>query len=474
METKFKNPHIKTLGYFTLFGLILLSIVFYKERTIFTDAAFQAFHIIKKGGFKVFHGRFGNILVELLPLLAIKLKLSLKTVLILYSISYPLLFLIIYHIIVKYLKNEYMGMVLVFTFTLIVYDSFYFIQSEFYQGLAVLILYFSIIYRYPKLTEWWVMALVLILIVPLAFYHPLMMPSFFIVWTFFFLRDAIFRHWKYGLLLVLMFVVVILNTQYFSSNYEEIKKGLFIDNLVNHFPNYFAMSSHKVFLRNCVKFYYFFPIILFFTSRFYWKEKRWVHFYYVILAPFGYLMLIHIASPYTMYTFYTEMQYLLLALMVSIPFLYDAAPKLLDHKKMLYVFALLMLIRFASILYNHQPYSNRIAWMEQQLELLSQKYEGNRFVIKHDKELMRLIKIEWAVPLESMLLSSLEHPDSAKSIFLYDGKYSYPLDKSKDKVDQLVTIYTGYPTADFPKEFFNLKDHLYQEIKPEDVIKLTK
>ncbi len=50
--------------------MLVLSVVFYKERIIFCDASFYLFQLITKNWFTVQHMRFGMVFTQILPLLA--------------------------------------------------------------------------------------------------------------------------------------------------------------------------------------------------------------------------------------------------------------------------------------------------------------------------------------------------------------------------------------------------------------------
>ena len=68
-----------------------------------------------------------------------------------FSISYILFFLLIYYLLVHYLKNIELGWVLIFLFTLISLDTYYHIQSEFYLELSFLLLAFGVMLFDPTM-----------------------------------------------------------------------------------------------------------------------------------------------------------------------------------------------------------------------------------------------------------------------------------------------------------------------------------
>ena len=127
--------------------------VFYKERAIFLDGAFQLEKMINQGVFKIYHYRLTNPFTQVLALTAIYLKLPLKVVLFAYSINFIFFFAGIYWAIVRWFKNDYLGWVQIFFFTLLVLDSFYFLPPDLYQGSALLLLWWAILLDDPAMKK---------------------------------------------------------------------------------------------------------------------------------------------------------------------------------------------------------------------------------------------------------------------------------------------------------------------------------
>lgn len=98
-EYQFSSPHFRRLGYVIWFVMAVMSIVFYKERATLMDGGFQLFELINGGEFGIYHYRLTNPLTQVLALTAVKLNLSLKLVMIAYSLNFILFFALIYHFI---------------------------------------------------------------------------------------------------------------------------------------------------------------------------------------------------------------------------------------------------------------------------------------------------------------------------------------------------------------------------------------
>ena len=120
MSYQLKSSRLKKMGYTFWLVLLVFSIGFYEERAIFIDGAFQLFEVLNYGSLQVYAYRFTSVLTQAVPLLISKLGLPLSWSLISYSVSFIILYGIIYHLIVHYLKNDLLGWAMIFFFSLLV------------------------------------------------------------------------------------------------------------------------------------------------------------------------------------------------------------------------------------------------------------------------------------------------------------------------------------------------------------------
>lgn len=458
---QFQHAATKWIGYGSLLMLGVLAGIFYKERSLFIDIAYQTFLMIKDGTVQVQVYRFGSAVVQILPLLAIKMGLPLKVVLLFYSISFPLLFLLFYWIIVRVLKNEFMGWVLVFLFTLMVYDAFYWATSEYQQGLAFLLVVFAFVLKYPMLDDWRQWVLLVPFTIALAYYHPLVFIVFLYLWVFFLLRNSDLRHWRYWVLLGMMFVVVMFKSKFSGNWYDDNKYRIFFDNLTVHFPNYFSFESHQKFLQDVVQHWYLLPIFLVVIGVYYIRYREWLKLGWILAFSIGYLMLLHISSPKATYRFYAEVNYMPLSIVVMVPFIFDVVPKVRRKALILYLFAGIMTLRLLTITFHHKPYTERLSWIKNQLDLHASA-QNNRLLLEHSDEIADTLLMTWGVAYESLLLSAIEHPDSARTmVILPKGKrYEEALQSEASFVTELIE----YPIEEVDGNYYRLREKPYKSI----------
>ena len=116
---------ILLLGIATYAVLLFLSLLFFKERTVFLDVSFLLFNILKDGHFAIQADRFGSVLTQAFPLVSSKLHLPLKWIMINYSAGVVLYYFTIFLLCIKTFKNWQLGLAMILFNTLMVSYTFW-------------------------------------------------------------------------------------------------------------------------------------------------------------------------------------------------------------------------------------------------------------------------------------------------------------------------------------------------------------
>jgi hypothetical protein len=160
------------LGHLSFLVLLIASVYYYKERILFADSAFQFFKIVNFEKINVEAYRYGAILPELPVLLAMKLGISLKLLIITYSVAFIALYYIVFLLCIKLFKNTAAGLSIIFILIMCVSESFFYPVTETHQSLIFSVLLFAILqyssFRYSSVQI--LLASVVIIISFLA--HP--------------------------------------------------------------------------------------------------------------------------------------------------------------------------------------------------------------------------------------------------------------------------------------------------------------
>ena len=455
---------MKNLGYVVWLVMLVMAIVFFQERAFFLDAGFQLFNLINEEAIQIYHYRFITVVPQILPYFLLKINAPLWALAVAYSASYILFFLLAYHVLVHYLKNIELGWVLVFLFTLISLDTFYHIQSEFYLGLALLILSFGVVLENTQLNKKWQWPILLILLLTIAFSHKLTLIFFVFLWSFFWINNKGLRHKNYFLFLMAFIISAAIKSIYFTNWYEAAKQADFKTNLWQYFPHFYTLPSNLVFLERCVHYYYMLPILMAVVTVFYISKKQWLKMGIVWTFTIGFILLYNISDPGAIHRFYSEVTYLPLIIFVAVPFMFDVFPVLAKRIKWLpAIIGVVIFLRLSVISLNHQVFKNNHIWIYNQFKK-AEALNTNRLLIKSENAPQDTIIMEWGVPFTAMHLSALDKPTSAKTILIMP-EFNWYLDKMNEDDLFFSPFHKVIKNGKLNSQYYNLKNGKYIEVE---------
>lgn len=136
---------IRYVGHLFFVVYAVFSVYYATERIVFIDSAKYLFDLINHQT-PFITGREGGYPVLLLPLLFIKLKLSLYMVIAAFSVSYVLIFYLVYLLVVYVLKSDAAAWLLIFSLVLCTRDTFYYPATEVYLGMAYVCILYAVLF----------------------------------------------------------------------------------------------------------------------------------------------------------------------------------------------------------------------------------------------------------------------------------------------------------------------------------------
>ncbi len=224
--------------------LLVLSLLFYKERIISPDTSFYIYHIIRGGTFRIESFRFGDVFNQLLPLLAVKGGLPLAVVMGSYSLGYMGYYFMCYLACGSLLKRYDLALLVLLLNLLFATHTFYWVPSQLPQGIALLMVAFAFAGRRENanagLMAWG--GLVAMLIIA-AFFHPLVLVVLVYSILFFLERRNVFVSRKLLFIIAgIFFAIIVVKPFLFRNEYEQHALGG-LRNFVTLFPNYFSTYS---------------------------------------------------------------------------------------------------------------------------------------------------------------------------------------------------------------------------------------
>jgi hypothetical protein len=399
--------------------LLIMAVLFYKERSIFLDNSFFLFEILRNDAVTIQRYRFIVVLVEWLPLLAAKLSFSLKSVMIIYSVSFSLYYFFCYLLCGVLFKNYRVALVLLLLNCLIITHTFFWGLSELIQGMGLMMPLLAMLSA-PRSSGFRALHyfVTIIAATTIAFAHPLtLFPFMFAVIFLLMIKESDVEKKPIIFSGVMFLIAFAIKKIWFTDAYDANSMAA-TGNIVKLFPDYLSLYSNQHFISNWWSIYYWIPISSLLIIITYLVSKQWWLLSLFLCSTIGYILLINIAYPASdTHDFYIENMYLPISIMLGFPLVYHVIP--LFNKAKLGLLILFVLIMFTSVIriYNQKKfYTARIDWLR---GFISQN--KNVKVLASSKIAPpHTILMTWATPYEFWLLSTVENNQTASIILSED------------------------------------------------------
>ncbi|MBK9335658.1 MAG: hypothetical protein IPM98_03320 [Lewinellaceae bacterium] len=437
--------------------LLVLAAVFYLERMAVLDMAFQTFQILRTGEVQIQSGRFGAVGTQVFPWAAQAAGLPLKGVLMSYSLGHVLYYFGVFLMVTLVLRQWKWGLVLILLATLMTAHTFYWL-SEMPQGLAFLVLVLAWLHHKERLSalRWWAYPLLAAGLVTAFYFHPMVLYAMLFCAAYFFLekpRSPIQPLYLLALAIFLATVFVkykILKLDWYDAQALERAKAFGA-----LWPNWFDIQSNRDFLRWCRTDYYMIPVLTVLNAAFFLWKKQGLRAALVTVAPVGFVLLVNIPFHPGDNQFYLENLYLPLGLFVAVPLVFAVLPGLLPEKRHWIPVAAIAAIGLFRIVSVHRPWTNRLHWEQDFLEKTAHR-EHRKLLLTEEQASMDTLVLSWGTPYEFLLLSALEHPDSARCILVDEASHRF--DPLLAQPGLFLGEFKNYSFDELPRRYFNLTD----------------
>ena len=403
LNNRFFERYTTLIGNITFFILSIMAVVFWRERTIMLDAAFQSFCVINKGVLAIQAQRFGAAFVQLFPLITSKLGLPLKWVLISYSMSFIIFHYALFFICNYILKIKQLAFgILIFTILMTVH-TFFWAQNEVVQGTSLVFLYFAFLINKNRNTkiEWQDYILLILTLLTTVYFHPLtiFVFTFFIIF-FFISTDNIISYKKLKLSIIIwlsILLVKILITR--ISSYDVGSMERLTNNVKTPLKYLIRGDGVKLFLAHCLDDFAVTILIMFLIVVFYYinnNKKKLLFFFFSCLI---YILIVLVSFYDSKDWFYMESQFLPISVIIILPLIFDILPTL-NTRLSLTCVSLLIAFKLLYIIHASQFYTKRLQYLNELLEY-TYKFENTKFMADDEDIDKNKLLMHWGCAYET-------------------------------------------------------------------------
>jgi hypothetical protein len=393
--------------------LLLLSLVFYKERMLFIDAPHNLFLIINSHQFHIEEQRYGSFISQLLPLTGSWLQLPVGWLMALYSISFNLFFLIAGCLLVFKYKNYELAILLALYLSLFTSATFFWPNNEVHQGICWLLLAvaanFSISAR--RRTSFFTVLFFIASFFLAIWTHPLVMLIALYLWFFLWIRKA---DWPFTFAesVLYSFILIVISVCKFyrgmNHGYDSSKIETITNFKLSTIGQIFTSPQLRLFFHNCLTNYWLAGLLFVAGIFAILRKRQYLLAAFTIVSAAGYLLLVCITfRDGNSNLFYIESEYMPLALICSIPFVYFIIPILKPRWSMAFL-TIIFIVRLGYILHAAPTFTNRVAYLEKINHKMKEKNLTKIIIPDVPDSLNSVLLMSWGTPVESIFLSKLK------------------------------------------------------------------
>lgn len=464
---------IKYVGMLFFLYMLIFAIFFANERIIHSDAAFYLFKLINFEHFNIEHGRYSAFISQLFILPFIKFGLSLKGLIFIYSVSFVVLFYLVFLLLNHAFKNEATALTLLMVLVVGLAHPMYRPVSESTQGIVYSLILAGILWHpefsQVKNKDRRLRFIFSILIILLCFFsHPItLFPLVFLI-GFYLLDKKEFRSFlPWSLLLIILILYGVKSVLGGGSGYEEEKLSQLAEikqNLLN-----FTEIYSTQYVRKRVTTTYFIPLaLLFLLNLFYLMEKKWLKLLLVDGFCIGFFI-IHNLIFLQGSDIELEKNFMVANFFIFFAFAKDLYPWSRGH--ILKALFLMVILGWSVkiVLEPKQMYFDRIEYYEN-LNTYLQQQKGSKFYTSEDQINESKILYMWGVGFESLIMSSLDGPQYSKTLYPFKNTSDLPEYIEDPDLYLCVFFWPQWNIHELNEKYFKLPQQKYIEIElPEEM-----
>lgn len=428
---------------------MLLSMIFFIERTSFIDNPFQIFLMIQDQDIVVMAGRYPSVVVRWLPFWVMKMGGSITAIMFAFSLAYMLFHGFVFYLISYRLHMPAIALAIPAMLTIATVDGFYWCNSELIQSISFSFLTLAI-YRshFGDKLKWLSFLICMILTL---FFHPMGIAVLCFLLAF----DIDIRNieWSRLVWIVIALVAYFAKSKLLPNWYDTIKFNELSDNIGNYKSSLLSMPSLQTLFQYYNPSFIIVPLIVLSLVAC-WYARWYYRFVLIVISIFVFAITIHLGDPLAPYPFYLEVNRTPLLIIAFWPLLYFiiSENKKINTNYITTVFTILMVVGFIKLSLRSNFYNDRI---EYYLEKTTE-YSGDHFYLSSRDVDMDMIQMEWASPYESLVITS--RVGESKTLFISKDK---PI-PTKESPTQFIGTFKNYDPLN--NYYFNLDEGNYIDI----------
>lgn len=444
-----------------LFSIILVafSILFYKERVIMYDTSYYFFYLLKDENFVIQHNRIGAVFTQILPLLAMALKMPLKIIAVLYSVNTFLFYSVSAFIAGWFLKSWRVAILIAGAPFIFSTEENFWMVSEAQFIFPIWLLIYAYINKHADFVWYQYLIICALLFLGITI-HPTSVFAFGFLWLFLFLQSN--HSYRFLFVLILFFAgMFLLKKLILPASHYEGNAFTRINFVYYLFPKYFDLSSNRLLLSQFFgRFLGLSAFLITGLTLLTTYSKWWKAFLFFSSIIFSILFInVCFYDIYDKDLILFENYYQSIFFGLALPFAYSYRDSIVQYL-ILFLLVVLFVKGVDRTKQVNGKYTARIDWQRHNLKLC----EEEKLISDWNNTPQEQLIMRWCIPFETTILSSLEY-GKTQTIFLYEGEEEKKLALTESKY--FLNIIGNKKLRVVNNNFFYFSDsiNVYKEIE---------
>jgi len=459
-----------------LLFLVLLAgaLFFYRERII-VDAAYVFFHLVRSGDLQIQANRYGSFVSQEFPLIAAKMHLSFRAVLMAYSASFNVFYLLTAFLL--YRMRQYLLLIIMGLFyCLYVSDAYFWPSNEMQQGICWMFLMFAVmLYTLPRrvtLSGRLLYYIVFTVLAYLAIYTHMtvIIPMVYLLGLYIIKRKNFSLSSRSAIIHTAILAGIIIFKMLSSARqaYDSIniKKILSVNlhDVLGTFSSGLANNIWQGWLHN----YWLLPLMFLAGVYVLIRKKEFLLLAWTVLCNLGFFIVVCIVFASGGDTFYLESEFMPWAILGCSIFVYYLLPELKPRNATV-LLSLIFLVRIIYICHSSVFFCERRATVQHIVSYMKEQ-QLKKIIIPENPELNKKLLLPWALGMESLYLSLLEDGQARTAGSLNEGQLHW-MDGDQGKI--FADPFGPLDMQSIPREYFPLDTTVPYRILPYDSLLLS-
>jgi hypothetical protein len=399
---------MRYLLFFLFLVLLAGALIFAQERILFCDASFILTEILNSGSLRIQEHRYGAFITQMVPLLAGKAHLPLKDIILLYSVSFNLFYLVIASIIIFGFRNIGLAVLMAFYYTLFVSDTYFWTNNEIHQAMALMFLLFGIVFNFKRQYSFFIhLPLFLLLCFLSVFTHPIVVIVFPFIWVYFFLEKEKWPYSKKETITLSVLMLTICAIKYclmLHAAYDSHKVRSATHFSLKDIITSFSSDMMKTMGIKLITNYFFVPILFIVGIISGVKARKKKQVWLVVIFTLVYVLMTSLAFP-SFIPFYIESEWMPLSIIATILFVYQTLPKI-KPSMAIALLSIIFLVRIGYILQASVKFIERKEWIFATLDKMKVQNITKGYLY-NTADVDNILLMNWGTPTESLIASAL-------------------------------------------------------------------